>query len=68
MKATPWYIKFLLFFCKIEYRNGVDYMGFDFTIIFKRLFNRVYILNITDLHPPVHFNCRCVVVPIERAT
>ena len=63
MKLTHWYIKFLLFFCKIECRTTHDRMGADYNIIFKRLFNKVYIIDIVQI-PPKHFNCRCQILPL----
>jgi len=57
-------IRLLLFFCKTEYFDTLDRIGLKHRIMFKRLFDRTHILNISVL-PPTHLNCRCQILPVE---
>ena len=58
-------IKLLLFFCKehIGISRG-DVLAFEpkQSIVFKKLFGKIYFMRLINL-PPVHSNCRCTVDP-----
>ena len=66
MKLTKWFIRILLYFCKIEYLSTDDRIDLEYRIVFKRLFGKVYISQINAAFPPTHINCRCQIIPIEK--
>ncbi len=67
MTAIPWWIVPVLFFARSRYQQEDNGSGLVTWIKYKKVFGKIYIIDEGEfIPPPVHFNCRCIAVPLEE--
>ena len=63
-----WYIKTILLFIKPKYKiKKGEWPEFDYRVKYKKLFGKIYIIDIIRLMP-AHPNCKCLIHPMGEVT
>ncbi len=68
VSQATWWARFRLWFCREQMVVHEEDDGWSTEIRYKDLVGARYIISVRSMPPPPpeHFNCRCVVDPLDR--